>query len=144
MDTSATVRKVSTEKEKEEYRKAGRCFECGKQGHLVRVCPSKKNRSGASARIVPIEESSDELPLDENDAGLTPTTMAALAMKFSDEERDLFVKKLQEMGAKTGFQQVNVSTLIRAVGTGSVYRSRNKAIKIPFALRTKSKRVDHC
>ena len=42
MDTSTTVRKATTEKDKEEYRKAGRCFECGKQGHLARTCPSKK------------------------------------------------------------------------------------------------------
>src|SRR5260221_5581064 len=33
-------------------------------------------------------------------------------------------------------------TLIRAVGTGSVYRSKNKAIYAPFALRTSNKRVD--
>jgi len=33
-------------------------------------------------------------------------------------------------------------TLIRAVGTGSVYRSKNKVIYVPFALRTKERRVD--
>jgi hypothetical protein len=35
MDTSATVRKASSDKEKEEYRKEGCCYECGKQGHLA-------------------------------------------------------------------------------------------------------------
>src|SRR5260221_12973385 len=33
-------------------------------------------------------------------------------------------------------------TLIRAVGTGSVYRSKNKAVYAPFALRTSNKRVN--
>src|SRR5260221_2509225 len=33
-------------------------------------------------------------------------------------------------------------TLIRAVGTGSVYRSKNKAIYVPFAFRTSNRRVD--
>jgi len=44
MDTSAAMRKANTNKEKEEYRKMGRCFECGKQGHLAHVCPTKRNR----------------------------------------------------------------------------------------------------
>ena len=44
MDTSATVHKATTEKDKEEYHKAGRCFECSKQGHLVQACLSKKPR----------------------------------------------------------------------------------------------------
>jgi len=35
MDTSAVARKANTDREKEEYRKTGRCFECGKQGHLA-------------------------------------------------------------------------------------------------------------
>lgn len=39
--TSATIRKASTEREREEYRKAGRCFECGKHGHLARNCRCK-------------------------------------------------------------------------------------------------------
>jgi len=43
MDTSAAMQKATTDKEKEEYRKTGQCFECGKQGHLVQVCPTKRN-----------------------------------------------------------------------------------------------------
>jgi len=44
MDTSVAMHKANTNKEKEEYRKTGRCFECSKQGHLARVCPTKRNR----------------------------------------------------------------------------------------------------
>jgi hypothetical protein len=43
MDTSAVVCKASSNKEKEEYHKEGRCYECGKQGHLVHDCPNRKN-----------------------------------------------------------------------------------------------------
>jgi hypothetical protein len=43
MDTSAAICKASSDKEKEEYQKEGHCYECGKQGHLMHDCPSRKN-----------------------------------------------------------------------------------------------------
>jgi len=42
MDTSAVICKATNDKEHEKYHKTGQCFECGKQGHLVRDCPNKK------------------------------------------------------------------------------------------------------
>ena len=42
MDMSAVICKATNDKEHEEYRKTGQCFECGKQGHLVCDCPNKK------------------------------------------------------------------------------------------------------
>jgi len=42
MDTSAVIQKATNNKEHKEYRKTGQCFECRKQGHLVRNCPNKK------------------------------------------------------------------------------------------------------
>ncbi len=56
MDTSAAMRKATNDKEKEGYRRTGKCFECGKQGHLARVCPTKKNRQTSYSRIVDIED----------------------------------------------------------------------------------------
>ena len=104
MDTSATVRKATTEKDKEEYHKAGRCFECSKQGHLVRTCPSKKPRQ--NARTVTMEDDvSDDMSVDSSgDLSFTPATLTALAMRLFDEEKGMFTQKLQEMGADVGFQ----------------------------------------
>ena len=48
MDTSAVAHKANMDKEKEEYRKTGRCFECSKQGHLTHICPAKKGRQTPS------------------------------------------------------------------------------------------------
>jgi Retrotransposon gag protein len=42
MDTSAVARKATTDAEKEQHRKEGRCFECSQQGHLARNCPNRK------------------------------------------------------------------------------------------------------
>src|SRR5260221_5077753 len=38
--------------------------------------------------------------------------------------------------------RLSAMTLIRAIGTSSVYRSKNKAIYVPFAIRTSKRRVD--
>ena len=106
MDTSATVRKATTDKDKEEYCKAGRCFKCGKQGHLAQTCPSKKSRQGQNARTVTIkDDESDNMSIGSSgDSSFTPATLAALAMHLSDEEKGTFAQKLQEMGADVGFQ----------------------------------------
>jgi len=40
MDTSV-MRKATSDKEKEEYRKTGKCFECGKQDTLHAFAPQK-------------------------------------------------------------------------------------------------------
>src|SRR5260221_1237636 len=46
-------------------------------------------------------------------------------------------------GSGDGFcGRLSAMTLIRAIGTSSVYRSKNKAIYAPFMLQTSNKRVD--
>jgi len=109
MDTSAVARKANTDREKEEYRKASRCFECGKQGHLARLCPTKKNRQSPFARpqtnrTATIDEvADDESEVDTQAYHWNPEVLAQRAMKFSDEDRDTFVRKLQDLGAEMGF-----------------------------------------
>ena len=41
MDTSASLSKAVTEADKERYKKEGRCFFCGAQGHISRSCLKK-------------------------------------------------------------------------------------------------------
>ena len=50
------------------------------------------------------DRDSTDLPLDEGDVGLTPATLAALAMRLSVDEKEAFTCSLQEMGADAGFQ----------------------------------------
>lgn len=50
-------RTILTEQEKEEYRKNGKCFNCGKQGHRSFECPDKKDKG--KIREVQTEEKDD-------------------------------------------------------------------------------------
>ena len=43
MDVDA-IRKAINEEQKAQFRKEGHCFECNRQGHMARSCPSKKNQ----------------------------------------------------------------------------------------------------
>ncbi len=93
MDTSATAQKAITEADKEKYRKEGHCFECNKQGHIARNCPSKK------ARICTVKtpDSSDtasvvsETFMEEN----TTTSIASQISKLTDKERDELIAAMQ-------------------------------------------------
>jgi len=109
MDTSAAAQKANTDRDKEEYRKTGRCFECGKQGHLARNCPTKKNRPNPFTRpqtnqSASVEEADDtESEVDSQAYHWNSEVLAQRAMKFTDEDRDAFVRKLHDLGAETGF-----------------------------------------
>jgi len=88
MDTSAG--KATTEEQKVKFRLEGRCFECEKQGHIARNCPTKKTK----ARGATVEENQQEI--DEELTTWSVNDMIAHATKFSDEERSAFIQGLQE------------------------------------------------
>ena len=100
MDTSAVIRKATNDKEREEYRKTGRCFECGKQGHLVRDCPNKKPRA-RTTRTVQIQDDNESVTSDSS-----PPTMslAARVARLSEEDRSAFMDKMRSLGEDMDFQ----------------------------------------
>ena len=95
------MHKATSDRDKEEYRKTGKCFECGKQGHLARVCPTKRNRQTSSNRSIEIDDYESDHGL--SDVRFNPADLAMQAMRLSEEDRDVFMRRLQEMGAESGF-----------------------------------------
>ena len=99
MDTSAVIRKATNDKERKEYRKTGRCFECGKQGHLVRDCPNKKPRVRTTC-TVQIQDDNESVTSE------TPQTMslAARVARLSEEDRGAFMDEMRSLGEDMDFQ----------------------------------------
>jgi hypothetical protein len=110
MDTSAVVHKTSSNKEKEEYRKEGQCYECGKQGHLMCNCPNQKNwqqqpcicaiKAEKNQMVNLIEFDNDNLHTD------TPETLlvAVHVLCFSEKECDKFMDYMRKNGEDLDFQ----------------------------------------
>ena len=110
MDISATIRKATTDKEKQEYHAAGRCFECRRQGHLARDCPNKK---GTSACTVQIQEGDNLIDLNDDIPATPPPiplpsnltrSLAAQVARLSEEEHNTFIDEMNSLGENMGFQ----------------------------------------
>jgi len=97
MDLSV-IRKATTDKEKEEYRCTGRCFQCRKQGHLARDCPSKPTR----ARTVKIEDS--QSITSDNNSSFAPTpSLATRVACLTEEDRGAFMDEMRSLGEDMDF-----------------------------------------
>jgi hypothetical protein len=92
MDTSAG--KATTEEQKAKFHKEGRCYECKRQGHMARDCPSKRSK----ARSTELTDLSKQDIIDSlaERPSWSVTDMIAHAAKFSEEERTAFIQGLQE------------------------------------------------
>ena len=100
MDTSAVIRKATNDKEREEYRKTGRCFECGKQGHLVHNCPNKKPHV-RTTHTVQIQDDNESVTSDISPA---TTSLAAQVAHLSEEDHCAFMDKMRSLGEDMDFQ----------------------------------------
>jgi len=97
MDTSASaqVSKATTEADKECYRKEGRCYECGKQGHIVRACPAKGRAPAARMVVINDTQEANEPPAYER--------IGKALIGFSEEDKQSFLDYMQKQGEEMGF-----------------------------------------
>jgi len=100
MDTSTIICKATNDKEHKEYQKTSRCFECRKQGHLVRDCPNKKT-CACTTRTVQIEDDNKSV------ISQTPPPSTSLAVQvacLSEEDRCAFMDEMHSFGEDMDFQ----------------------------------------
>jgi len=75
----------------------GRCFKCGKQGHLVHDCPNKKTCACTTCTIQ-IED--DKKPTTPEPS----TSLAAQVAHLSEEDRCAFMDEMRSLGEDMDFQ----------------------------------------
>ena len=98
MDTSASLSKAVTEADKERYKREGRCFFCGAQGHVSRSCSKKTNASSKTtpAKIATVAE--DAAPMSNVTSQTTTLTQESI-LNFL---KDLLTDEYQQMAEVWG------------------------------------------
>jgi hypothetical protein len=102
MDMSAVARKAITKADKEKHRKEGHCFECLKQGHMAQDCPDRPHQL-ACAHAMDTTNMTKTGSQEEN-TSYGPKELASLLRKLSEDDRDSFIRAMQEEGEEMGFQ----------------------------------------
>ena len=98
MDTSASLSKAVTEADNERYKREGRCFFCGAQGHVSRSCSKKTTTppKATPAKIAVVAE--DSTPIQNVTSQIT-TLMQESVLNFL---RDLPTDEYQQMAEAWG------------------------------------------
>ena len=98
MDTSASLSKAVTEADKEQYKREGRCFFCGAQGHISRSCLKKITapQKNPPAKIVAVAE---EVTPIANAPSQTTTLSQESVLNYL---KDLPTDKYQQMAEAWG------------------------------------------
>jgi len=110
VDTAETRRTSErlSEDEKKKRRAEGRCFTCGKQGHISRACPKRRDGGKAKgARRAEIRDQQNEAETEENNepSGAPPTydqdALYTQIRAMTTEQRDEFLDQM--IMAEEGF-----------------------------------------
>ena len=98
MDTSASLLKAITEVDKERYKKEGRCFFCGAQGHISHSCMKKTAapQKNPPAKIMAITEETTTAP------SVSSQTMTFMQESVLNYLKDLPTDEYQQMAEAWG------------------------------------------
>ena len=101
MDTSTSLSKAVTEADKERYKREGRCFFCGAQGHVSRSCSKKNNAPPKSnpAKLAIATEDTESVASAPSVTSQTTTLTQENVLNFL---RDLPTDEYQQMAEAWG------------------------------------------
>ena len=101
MDTSASLSKAVTEANKEQYKKEGRCFFCGAQGHVSRSCSKKTATSlkPTPAKIATVAE--ETTPASSVTSQMTTLTQETILNFLKDLPTDEYQQMAKAWGRLT-------------------------------------------
>ena len=98
MDTSASLSKAVMEADKDRYKREGRCFFCGAQGHISRSC-SKKTITPPKATPAKIAMATEDDAPTQKVTSQTTTLMQESVLNFL---QDLPTDEYQQMAEAWG------------------------------------------
>ncbi|KAH9057613.1 hypothetical protein EDB87DRAFT_1630364 [Lactarius vividus] len=113
--------KATTEEERQRYRLEGRCFTCGRQGHINRNCPNQKPSTNATPTLTP------QTPNDVS--GDFIRKMAEFSARMTQEQQDLLARELVLRGANFS-ESTGPTAWIRALVPDSVFVPKINALRI--------------
>ena len=101
MDTSASLSKAVTEADKERYKREGRCFFCGVQGHVSRSCSKKTTAppKATPAKIATVTE--DNAPIQDVTSQMTTLTQESVLNFLRDLPTDEYQQMVEAWGKLT-------------------------------------------
>ena len=108
MDTSTSLSKAVTEADKERYKKEGRCFFCGAQGHVSRSCSKKTVASQKSSPVkiaAVVEEATPTLNVSSQTTTFTPKNVLNYLKDLPTNEYQQMAKAWGKMTMEEDFSQ---------------------------------------
>ena len=101
MDTSASLSKAVTEANKERYKKEGRCFFCGVQGHISRSCSKKTTTPPKTTPAKIAMTAEDNAPTQNVTSQMTTLTQESVLNFLRDLPTDEYQQMVEAWGKLT-------------------------------------------
>jgi hypothetical protein len=93
-----TIRKATTDAEKEQHRKEGRCFKCSQQGHLARNCPKRPPRPPRARAVTEDKKGEEDKTSEPPGDDLTARKAAKAILSLNENQRAAFIRAMVDGG----------------------------------------------